>query len=106
MKVISTQFRDDESISWEALELFLQEDIYDEDFLVLSDPARPDYLQIADSGDEFVVEIRIYSADGTQFQHLRTFVDVPEDAIDVFKDFYHDIPFVYPGWEDVSDEFD
>lgn len=105
MKVISTQLRDDEPISWEALEQFLQEDIYEEDFLVLSDPARPDYLQLAESEDEFVVEARLYSADGSQFQHLRTFVDFPKDATDIVYDFYHDVPIAYTGWEDVSDEF-
>lgn len=105
MKVISTEFRDEEPISWEDLELFLQEGIFEEDFLVLSDTSRPDYIQTARLEDNFVVEIRIYEENQQNFKHLRTFVDVPEDCMDVFKDFYHDIPYDNPYWEDITDEY-
>lgn len=106
MKIITTAYRENETISWQDLEHFLQENVYEEDFLVLADTKHPDYVQIAEIDDVFVLEVRLYMADNQSFQHFRKYIDSVEKSINVFKIFYHDEAMDFDDWEDVSSEFD
>ncbi|AWL78733.1 hypothetical protein [Capnocytophaga canimorsus] len=110
MKIISTEFRDQEAISWENLKDFLNKSIYEEGFVVLSDDKQPNYIQMAEieteNGWKWGLEVRLYQSDAI-FQHFRRFFNSPEEAIPVFKVIYYDENFDYnePNWKDVTNEF-
>ena len=62
MKRINTAYRNEEPISLEDLKDFLQGSIYEEEFIVLIDDKSPDYMQMAEQGDTFVLEVRLHRA--------------------------------------------
>ncbi|MDO5105601.1 hypothetical protein [Capnocytophaga sp.] len=103
MKRIDTAYRNEEPISLEALKDFLQEGIYEEDFIVLTDDKSPDYMQMAEQGDTFVLEVRLHTSSG--FRHFRSFWDAAEETTPLFVTFYNNQPLDFEQWEEVTQEF-
>ncbi|GET44996.1 hypothetical protein [Capnocytophaga felis] len=104
MKRINTQYRSSEEISLEALQEFLQEGIYEEDFVVLyDDESSEDYIQMAEMGGKFVLEVRLHTE--KDFQHFRSYWDTAEETTPIFVAFYNNQPIDFEYWEEVTQEF-
>jgi len=88
MKIVNTQFRTEEPLTWDEIKELITTGIYEEDFIVLFDKKSENYVQMAEDEQSFVVESRVY--DGGSFTHYRTFVEEPEAALSFFlKNFYY-----------------
>ena len=90
-------------ISLEDLKDFLQGSIYEEEFIVLIDDKSPDYMQMAEQGDTFVLEVRLHK--GNDFRHFRSFWDAAEETTSLFVTFYNNQPLDFEYWEEVTQEF-
>lgn len=116
MKVIRTAHKEEREASWEEIENFLQEGIYQDIFLTLYDTKHPNFICIEEMGDRYMAEIRLYKGDKQHFQQFRKYFNVAEDSVEVFKAFFHEDSkdiiraffnnkaFVYQDWEDITDE--
>ena len=67
MKLVNTQFRTEESLTWDEIKELITTGIYEEDFIVLFDEKSENYVQMAEDEQSFVVESRVY--DGGNFTH-------------------------------------
>ena len=92
MKIVNTQFRTEEPLTWD-----------EEDFIVLFDKKSKNYIQMAEDEKGFVVESRVY--DEGSFTHYRTFVEESEAAIPFFEKYFNDESIDFSAWENVTDEF-
>ena len=73
MKIVNTQFRTEEPLTWDEIKELITTGIYEEDFIVLFDKKTKNYIQMAEDEKGFVVESRAY--DEGSFTHYRTFVE-------------------------------
>ena len=103
MKIVNTQFRTDELLTWDEIKELITTGIYEEDFIVLFDEKSENYVQMAEDEKGFVVESRVY--DEGSFTHYRTFVEEPEAAIPFFEKYFNDESIDFSAWENVTDEF-
>ena len=70
MKIVNTQIRTEEPLTWDEIKELITTGIYEEDFIVLFDKKSENYIQMAEDEQSFVVESRVY--DGGNFTHYRT----------------------------------
>ena len=103
MKIVNTQIRTDESLTWDEIKELITTGIYEEDFIVLSDKKSKNYVQMAEYEQSFLVESRVH--DGGNFTHYRTFVEEPEAAIPFFEKYFNDKSIDFSAWENVTAEF-
>lgn len=111
MKHICTQNREEPITNYDALRGDIVELPYsDEGFITLYSDEREDYVQTAlenpedDENSPYLVEARVYrSAD--DWTHYRTTFASAAEVLPAFEAYYHDRPYDYSDWQDVSDEF-
>lgn len=103
MKLVNTQLRNEEALTWEEVKEIILDGIYAEEFIVLHTKSEKGYIQMAEDEKGFVIEIRIYN--GENFIHYRTFVEELESAILPFESYFDDKEYDYSFWEDVTEEF-
>ena len=96
MKIVNTQIRTEEPLTWDEIKELITTGIYEEDFIVLFDKKSENYVQMAEDEQSFVVESRVYD---------RTFVEEPEAAIPFFEKYFNDESIDFSAWENVTAEF-
>ena len=97
MKIVNTQIRTEEPLTWDEIKELITTGIYEEDFIVLFDKKSENYVQMAEDEQSFVVESRVYD--------YRTFVEEPEAAIPFFEKYFNDESIDFSAWENVTAEF-
>jgi hypothetical protein len=110
MKYLNSRNHEALAAGYDTLREYISELPYNgENFVVLYRDASGDYVQTAlenpddDENSRYLVKARVYH--GENFTHYRSFFATAAEVLPAFEAYYHDRPFDYSGWQDVSAEF-